>query len=71
MRSIFLILVLANALLFVAQFDAVRDLIWTSKAPARAPALNAERLRIIRDTSTTLRPATPQQAPTPTTGTAG
>lgn len=51
MRSLLLILLLANLLLFAAQFDVVRDLFRDRAAP-RADQVNAERLRIIRDTST-------------------
>jgi hypothetical protein len=57
MRSLFLILLLANLLVFAAQFEDVRALLATSKPPPHATQLNAERLRIIRDTSTTARPA--------------
>jgi hypothetical protein len=71
MRSLFLVLVLANALLFAAQFATVRDLIWTSPLPARAPQLNAERLRVIRDTSVTPRPATPPPSASPGPATPG
>ena len=61
MRSLFLVLVLANALVVAVQFEAVRDLIGTNPHPARPAPLNAERLRIIRDTSATPRPAAPPQ----------
>jgi hypothetical protein len=57
MRSLFLVLLLANLLLFAAQFDVVRHLVWEDHQAARQPPLNAERLRIIRDTST--RPRAP------------
>ena len=50
MRTLFLILLLANLLAFAAQFDSIRNLVRESQV-ARAPQLNAERLRIIRDTS--------------------
>ncbi len=54
MRSLFLVLLLANLLVFAAQFEVVRELVWapSSVHPAQ---LNAERLRIIRDTSATPR----------------
>jgi hypothetical protein len=69
MRSLFLILVLANALVVAVQFEGVRELIGVNAHPARPAPLNAERLRIIRDTSTTPRtapapaPAVPAPAP--------
>jgi hypothetical protein len=50
MRSLFLVLLLANLLVFAAQFNAIRDLVRTTKAVPNVQ-LNAERLRIIRDTS--------------------
>ncbi len=50
MRSLFLVLLLANLLVFAAQFNAIRDLVGGARAPAPVQ-LNAERLRIIRDTS--------------------
>ena len=50
MRSLFLILLLANLLVFAAQFKTIRELV-TSARPAAPVQLNAERLRIIRDTS--------------------
>ena len=51
MRPLLLILLLANLLLFAAQFEVVRDAISDRPAP-RPEQINAERLRIIRDTST-------------------
>ena len=56
MRSLFLLLLLANLLLFAVQFAAVRDFVTGTRAAPRAPQINAEKLRIIRDTSN--RPAT-------------
>jgi hypothetical protein len=56
MRSLLLILLLANLILFAAQFDVIRDLVVDRPAP-RPDQLNAERLRIIRDTSSLPRPA--------------
>ena len=50
MRSLFLVLLLVNLLVFAAQFNAIRELVMTTKA-ATPVQLNAERLRIIRDTS--------------------
>ena len=55
MRALFLILLLADLIAFAAQFDSVRDLVRESHV-ARAPQLNAERLRIIRDTSRAIPP---------------
>jgi hypothetical protein len=53
-RALFLVLLLANLLVFAAQFDVVRNLVffWDAPAAPRPAQLNAERLRIIRDTST-------------------
>ncbi len=50
MRSLFLVLLLANLLVFAAQFNAMRDLVRGARTPPPVQ-LNAERLRIIRDTS--------------------
>ena len=66
MRSLFLILLLANLLLFAAQFPAVRSLVMNEPSTPRASQLNAERLRIIRDTSGRPAPAAaPVTTPTP------
>jgi hypothetical protein len=51
MRSLLLVLLLANLVLFAGQFDVIRDLVRSDKPPARPDQINAERLRIIRDTS--------------------
>ena len=51
MRTLFLILLLANLIVFAAQFDVVRSLVYASDRIAQPPQLNPERLRIIRDTS--------------------
>ena len=51
MRPLFLILLFANLVLFAAQFDVVRDAVSDRPSP-RPEQINAERLRIIRDTST-------------------
>lgn len=59
MRSLFLALLLANLLIFAAQFDVVRELVWKPKALPHPSSLNAERLRVIRDTSTPARTTTP------------
>ena len=62
MRTLFLVLLLANVLLFAAQFEVVRNLVLEAR-PAQPAPLNAERLRIIRDTSAGPRtPANPQPA---------
>lgn len=66
MRSLFLVLVLANLLLFAAQFEVVRELMPETRPAPRPPQLNAQRLRVIRDTSLLPRPApAPQAAPSP------
>ena len=62
MRSLFLILLLANLLLFAVQFTAIRDFVTGTQATARASQLNAEKLRIVRDTS--VRPGAPAPAAT-------
>jgi hypothetical protein len=49
--------------LFVAQFDVVRDLVRDGHPAPRAAQLNAERMRIIHDTST--RPRAPTTSPEP------
>jgi hypothetical protein len=60
MRSLFLILLLANLLLFAVQFTAVRNFVTGTQAAAPASQTNAERLRIIRDTSNrAVSPAAP------------
>ena len=61
MRSFFLLLLLANLLLFAWQFTAIRDLVETPMA-TRAKQLSPERLRIIRDTSVRV-PAPAESAP--------
>lgn len=60
MRSLFLLLLLANLLLFAAQFDNVRDFVTNTRVTARTSPLNGEKLRIVRDTSN--RPAMPSPA---------
>ncbi len=51
MRSLFLVLLLANLLVFAAQFSTIRDLVLSRKT-STPTQLNAERLRIIRDAPT-------------------
>ena len=57
MRSIFLALLLANLLFVAVQFDAVRELLTGIRDTPRAAQMNAEKLRIIRDTSIRPTPA--------------
>lgn len=65
MRSLFLILLLANLLVFAAQFTAVRAFVTGTQVTPRAAQLNAEKLRIVRDTSNrTTAPPPTQAAPT-------
>ena len=54
MRSLFLLLLLANLVFFALRFDVVRGLVAESSTPVRQPSVNPERLRIVRDV-----PATP------------
>lgn len=62
MRSIFSLLLLANLICFAAQLDVVRD-IWQEPSRKDRPAqIDAERLRLIRDTSS--RPVAPKPAAT-------
>ena len=51
MRSLFLILLLANLLFFAIQQNVFGDLVHESRDASRPASVNAERLRIIRDTS--------------------
>lgn len=63
MRSLLLILLLANLVLFAAQFDVVRDMARDRPTP-RPDQVNAERLRLIRDTSRVVpRDLTPATKP--------
>lgn len=62
MRTLFLLLLLANLIVFAGQFAVVRRALVGDDGTARPSQLNAERLRIIRETS--VRPATPA-APAP------
>jgi hypothetical protein len=68
MRSLFLVLLLANLLLFAWQFDVVRALVSTSEHTAIPTQVNAERLRIVRDTSAMPRPPATPGAGSPTPG---
>ena len=54
MRTLLLLLLLANLIVFAGQFTVVRRAL-LGDSGARPPQVNAERLRIIRDTS--VRPA--------------
>ena len=56
MRSLLVLLLVANLIVLAAQFAVVRRAVLGDGA-ARPAQLNAERLRIIRDTP--LRPAVP------------
>lgn len=62
MRSLFLLLLLANLVCFAVQFDVVRDVWRQPMQPDRPAQVNAERLRLIRDTSA--RPTGSSPAPT-------
>ena len=62
MRSLFLLLLLANLIVFAVQFGLVRQVLVSSDAP-RLPQLNAEKLRIIRDTTPRPVPAPSPVAP--------
>lgn len=67
MRSTFLVLLFANLILFAVQFGAFRNVMQDSDDAPRPVQLNAERLRLIRDTSAG-RPA--PAAPVPPAATA-
>ncbi len=58
MRSLFLILLLVNLVAFAIQFDVVRGFV-TDTVTTRPTQLNAERLRIVRDTSARIAPTAP------------
>ena len=68
MRSLFLVLLFANLLFFAVQLNVFGDLVHelhdTTYDNSHAPPINAERLRIIRDTSIRGTPAT-RPAPSP------
>ncbi len=64
MRSLLLILLLANLLLVAWQFDVVRAVV-VDVGPPHPAQVNAERLRIIRDTSVRSRqPSSTESRPT-------
>lgn len=66
MRSLFLVLLLANLLFFAIQLNLFGDLVHESHGAAPPEPLNAERLRIVRDTSastSTPTRAAPTSAP--------
>ena len=64
MRSLFLILLLANLLFFAIQFKVFGDLLHEANDASFAAPLNAEHLRVIRDTSVRAQPtARPTPAP--------
>lgn len=70
MRSLFLVLLLANLLFFAIQANVFGDLVHESHDSSRPEPVNAERLRIVRDTSarapppTRASPASPTATPT-------
>ncbi len=51
MRSLFLVLLLANLMFFAIQLNLFGDLVHESHGASLPEPLNAERLRIVRDTS--------------------
>ena len=57
MRSLFLVLLLANLLFFAVQLNLFGDLVHERHDTSLTP-INAERLRIVRDTSIRSAPAT-------------
>ncbi len=57
MRTVLIVLVIANLIVFAAQFAVVRRAVLGDDSASRPVQLNAERLRIIRDTS--VRPVAP------------
>ncbi len=57
MRSLFLILLLANLLFFAIQQNVFGDLVHESHDASRPEPINAERLRMVRDTSVRSSPA--------------
>ena len=73
MRSLLLVLLLANLLLFAIQLNLFGDLVHESHGASPLEPLNAERLRIVRDTSagsssptrTSPASATPASRPLP------
>lgn len=70
MRSLFLALLLANLLFFALQFDVIRGVFGDAATkPVRPLQVNAERLRIVRDTSSRDVPARPASVPLPQSAT--
>lgn len=65
MRSLLLVLVLANFLFFATQLDVFGNVLHESHDAGRIAQLNAERLRIVRDTSVRPAPAVPSTSATP------
>ena len=65
MRTLFLVLLLANLLFFGIQLDLFGDLVHEAHDPQRLAQLSADRLRIVRDTSTRAvpPPVVPEQRP--------
>lgn len=57
MRTLFLLLLLANLIVFAGQFGVVRRAILGDDSATRPAQLNAERLRIIREPA--VRPIAP------------
>ena len=51
MRSLFLILLLANLLFFAVQLNVFGDLVHESHGVSPSEPINAEHFRVIRDTS--------------------
>ena len=66
MRKLLVLLLIANLVALAAQFTVVRRAIFGDANAARPAQLNAERLRIVRDTSARAVSApTPAPAPAP------
>ena len=65
MRTLFLVLLFANLLFFAVQLDLFGDLVHEAHDPQRLAPVGADRLRIVRDTSTRAvpPPAVPEQRP--------
>jgi hypothetical protein len=57
MRSLFLLLLLANLLFIAVQFNVFGDLVHEPHDTSRPPPISAERLRVIRDTSARALPS--------------
>ena len=71
MRSLLSILLLVNLVVFAAQFEVIRALVGIDAPAIRPGQVNAERLRIIHDTSERRlsTPAPDSPAGQPTSGT--